>query len=198
MPTDEDLMEPKWFNEFVDRMNPKFAKYFWRWFGDEERTKDLTNTLWVKFLRDEAFGAQTREASISEDDLIHQEKWLWRVADNLRIDEYRKDQGRKQDQGEIELPGGQNPEDDYERKEDIDCVQRALDQMENEKHRRALELHNEGYDFREIADIIDLKQGALGTTLYRARHAFKKILCRICPEVCFERCGGNLDPCFGG
>ena len=188
MQTDEDLMEPKWFNEFVDRMNPKFAKYFWRWFGDEERTKDLTNTLWVKFLRDEAFGAQTREASISEDDLIHQEKWLWRVAENLRKDEYRKDQVRKRDQGQIKPPQGRDPEDDLERKEKKDCVQQALYNMENEKHRRALELHNEGYSFGDIAEIIGLKQGALGTTLYRARHAFKKILCRICPdlEVCLE------------
>ena len=188
MQTDEDLMEPKWFNEFVDRMNPKFAKYFWRWFGDEERTKDLTNTLWVKLLRDEAFDAQTREASISEDDLIHQMKWLWRSAKNLRIDEYRKDQVRKRDQGQIKPPQGRDPEDDLERKEKKDCVQQALYNMENEKHRRALELHNEGYSFGDIAEIIGLKQGALGTTLYRARHAFREIFCRICPdlEVCLE------------
>jgi len=191
MQIDKALTEPGWFNEFVERMNPKFARYFWRWFSDEERTKDLTNDLWMRLLRDEVLGAQTSQAGISEGDLIHQEKWLWRVADNLRIDEYRKDQIRKQDQGEIEqdldkLPGDQNPEDDYERKERIDCVRQALDQMENDKHRSALEIHNEGYDYREIADIIDLAQGALGTTLYRARHAVREILCRICPEVCLE------------
>jgi RNA polymerase sigma factor (sigma-70 family) len=188
MPTDEDLMEPKWFDEFVTRMNPRFYSYFRRWFDDEERAGDLTNDLWKKLLGNDRFSAQVREASIFEDDLISLEKWLWRVAENLRKDEYRKDQVRKRDQGQIEPPQGKDPEDDLERKEKKDCVQQALYNMENEKHRRALELHNEGYSFGDIAEIIGLKQGALGTTLYRARHAFREIFCRICPdlEVCLE------------
>jgi len=188
MQIDKALTEPGWFNEFVERMNPKFARYFWRWFSDEERTKDLTNDLWMRLLRDEVLGAQTSQAGISEGDLIHQEKWLWRVAENLRKDEYRKDQVRKRDQGQIEPPQGKDPEDDLERKEKKDCVRQALYNMENEKHRRALELHNEGYSFGDIAEIIGLKQGALGTTLYRARHAFREIFCRNCPdlEVCLE------------
>jgi len=197
VPTYEDLMEPNWFDEFVPRMNQKFYSYFGRWFDDEERAEDLTHILWRKLLSDDRFSAHVREASISEDDLIQQEKWLWNVADNLRKDEYRKDQVRTRSQGQIEPPEGENPEEDYERKENIDCVRRALHQMENEKHRKTLELSNEGYSFKEIAKIIGLEPGSLGTTLYRARRAFKKILCGICPEVCFERCGG-LDPCFGG
>ena len=179
-------------------MNRKFYSYFGRWFGDEERAEDLTHILWDKLLSDDRFSAHVHEASISEEDLIHQERWLWNVADNLRKDEYRKDQVRKRSQGQIEPPEGENPEEDHERKEKINCVQRTLSQMENEKHRKALELRNEGYSLKEIAKIIGLELGSLGTTLYRARRAFQKILCGVCPEVCFERCGGNLDPCFGG
>jgi len=197
MPTYEDLIERNWFDEFVPRMNPKFYSYFGRWFDDEERAEDLTHRLWTKLLSDDGFSAHVREASISEDDLIHQERWLWNVADNLRKDEYRKDQVRTRSRGQIEPPEGEkNPEENYEPKEKINCVERVLSQMENEKHRKTLELSRDGHSFKEIAEKIGLEVGSLGTTLYRARRAFKKILCGICPEVCFEMCGGDGDPCW--
>ena len=202
MHTLEQTVEPDWFDEFVAKMNPKLFSYFARYFqGDTERAKDLTQILWHKFVRDERFGAQVREESISEEQLNHQERWLWKVADNLRRDEYQKDQVREQAQPhlrDIAPNKSENPEDAYERKESDDCVRESLQKMENSTHRKVIELFVAGYKYHEIADITGLAVSSLGTTLLRSKEALKQILCDICPEVALDWGGGNINPGYGG
>ena len=138
-----EWLEAPWFDVFVPRMNDRFFRYFYRYFGDGERARDLTQDVWKKLLSDDRFRCHVEASRISDEDLNHLERWIWTVAENLRIDEYRKDAVRQQGETQIEGPLGHSPERDVERREKASCVQQALDRMENETHRLALLLKND-------------------------------------------------------
>jgi RNA polymerase sigma factor (sigma-70 family) len=185
-----ELAEAPWFDVFVPRMNDRFFRYFYRYFGDEERARDLTQDVWKRFLRDDRLRPHVESSRISDEDLNYLERWIWRVAANLRIDEYREDEVRQRGQLEIEGPAGDSPERDLERREKANCVQQALSRMQNETHREAMLLKNAGYRYEEISNITGLEQTAIGTTLHRTRKAFREVFCGVCPEICSQLSSG--------
>ena len=55
-----------------------------------------------------------------------------------------------------------------ERREDVAMARRALELL-GERDREALLMREEGLDYREIAEALELSVGSMGTTLARAR-----------------------------
>ena len=105
--------------------------------------------------------------------------WLVTVAHNLLRDDHRRRTRRRDllSRRADELPAG-DPAPDTDAgalaAERIASARRALALLP-ERDRRLLLLRHEGYEYREIAKILNLASSGIGTLLARAGEAFRRI-----------------------
>jgi RNA polymerase sigma factor (sigma-70 family) len=107
--------------------------------------------------------------------------WLYRTALNASFNVLRSRRRRfgwlqrvaslrRGDPGEAESPA-----EAVERKNDAETVRRGLSRLP-EKQRNALVLRSHGFQYREIADALEIASSSVGTTLARAERALRKEL----------------------
>lgn len=97
--------------------------------------------------------------------------WLFAVALNLVREDGRKylRQGRRLQLLKAEtVSTAPAADEEFERRQNVAAVRAALATL-SERDREALLLKAEGFHYKEIADTLGLAQGAVGTTLARAR-----------------------------
>ena len=146
----------------VDRLfrtyNAALVRYLTRRLGDRDWAEDIAQETFVRALRQEH--------------LVDERSWLFAVATNLVRDEARKDLRRRKhltllaaEQREAHVEA---PDVALERALDAADARRALDALA-ERDRQALLLKEEGLDYAEIAEILGIAVGSVGTTLSRAR-----------------------------
>jgi RNA polymerase sigma-70 factor (ECF subfamily) len=134
------------------------VRFLYRRIGDQARAEDLAQEAFVRAIEH------------------HPEKprpWLFAVASNLAKDEGRKSSVRRHHltliKGETKSqPAVPGPEVALERQETVRRVRTALAEL-RKRDREALLLWEEGLSYDEIAGILDLSRGSIGTTLSRAR-----------------------------
>ena len=134
------------------------VRFLYRRIGDQARAEDLAQEAFVRALEHQPSRPRA---------------WLFTVATNLARDEGRKATVRKRHltliKAEAEArPPEPPPEVALERRETIDRVRAALAQLAH-RDREALLLWEEGFSYDEIADVLGLSRGSIGTTLSRAR-----------------------------
>jgi RNA polymerase sigma-70 factor (ECF subfamily) len=136
----------------------ELVRFLHRKVWDLERARDLAQEVFVRALRHDPENPRA---------------WLFRVATNLARDEARTVLRRKRHLAllrseEEEREGGPKPDEMVLEKEEWAQVRGALGGL-NERDREVLLLWDAGLSYREIAEVTDLAQGAIGTTLARAR-----------------------------
>jgi len=136
----------------------ELVRFLHRKVWDIERARDLAQEVFVRALRHDPENPRA---------------WLFRVAMNLARDEARTVLRRKRHLALLrneteESGGGERPDHLVLAKEEWAQVRRALEAL-NERDREVLLLWDAGLSYREIADVTELAQGAIGTTLARAR-----------------------------
>ncbi len=130
-------------------------------------TRRLGDRDWAEEVAQETFVRALRQAHIE-----NERSWLFAVATNLVRDEARKDARRRR---HLELLAAEQrdahdegPDVSMERALDAADARRALETLA-ERDRQALLLKEEGLDYTEIAEILGIAAGSVGTTLSRAR-----------------------------
>ncbi len=134
------------------------VRFLYRRIGDQARAEDLAQEAFVRAIEHEP--AKPRA-------------WLFTVAANLARDEGRRASVRRRHltliKAEAEARPPEPPPDvALERQETVQQVRTALAQLA-ERDREALLLWEEGFSYGEIADVLGLSRGSIGTTLARAR-----------------------------
>ncbi len=134
------------------------VRYLTRRLGDRDWAEDIAQETFVRALRQEQ--------------LVNERSWLFAVASNLVRDEGRREIRRRRhlellaaEQREVHVEA---PDTALERAQDAADARRALDSLA-ERDRQALLLREEGLDYPEIAEILGIAVGSVGTTLSRAR-----------------------------
>jgi len=134
------------------------VRYLTRRLGDRDWAEEIAQETFVRALRQEH--------------LVNERSWLFAVASNLVRDEARKDIRRRrhlallaEEQRDAHVEA---PDVSLERALDAADARHALDALA-ERDRQALLLREEGLDYPEIADILGIAVGSVGTTLSRAR-----------------------------
>lgn len=159
------------FGELVRKYQDRIFNTCWRLCGNLEDAKDLTQDAFLKALEGLS-GFRYQSAFYT---------WLFRVAVNLALSHRRGSQRRKavalDDAG-----GGQAAElmrraADHEEPGEQAALNhklvRALDSLD-EDQRAVLVLRDvEGFDYNQIADILDVPQGTVKSRLFRARMAMR-------------------------
>ena len=138
--------------------NAALVRYLTRRLGDRD---------WAEEVAQETFVRALRQTSIQ-----NERAWLFAVATNLVRDEARKDMRRRK---HLALLAGQEretmvePEETtIERAQEAAMARKAVDALA-ERDRLALLMREEGLDYNEIAEALELSPGSVGTTLSRAR-----------------------------
>jgi RNA polymerase sigma-70 factor (ECF subfamily) len=101
--------------------------------------------------------------------------WLFTVATNLVRDRARSRSRRLRllQGGDLEPTKPDRPDEQVERDERIEAVRWALDRLAP-RDRKLLMLREEGFRYHEIAEIVGVAPGSVGTLLARALDRFAR------------------------
>lgn len=142
------------FRDYHDTL----VRYLTRRLGDRDWAEDVAQETFIRALRQEH--------------IVNERAWLFAVATNLVRDEARKDAGRRR---HLELMFEEHRDDvvepvvsSLERAQEAAMARKAVDSLA-ERDRLALLMREEGLDYGEIAEALELSPGSVGTTLSRAR-----------------------------
>lgn len=151
-------------NTLFDEVYPSLFRYCHRLTADTDLAEDVAQETFVRLL--------ARKPEDKGDGL---RPWMFRVATNLIRDRARQDANRSR------ILAGMPPRDPYsspegvmERKELIREVRKALDRL-SPRDREILILRQEGFSYREIAQVLDVAPSSVGTLLARALNRFADV-----------------------
>lgn len=138
--------------------NAALVRYLTRRLGDRDWAEEVAQETFVRALR--------------QDSITNERAWLFAVATNLVRDEARKDARRRQHlallaEQERERERESEPTS-LEQAQEAAFARKAVDALA-ERDRLALLMKEEGLDYSEIAEALELSPGSVGTTLSRAR-----------------------------
>ena len=153
----------------------RLFRFAYRLTGNKAEAEDLFQDVLLKL-----FGKVDELVEIAEPG-----SWISRVLYNHFIDNRRRFARQRLvsveeaqlPQGSVDsMPGGDSPEHDVERLENIVRLEKALAEL-SEKHRLVILLHDtEGYKLKEIQVITGDPVGTIKSRLHRARARLRELL----------------------
>ena len=139
------------------------VRYLTRRLGDRDWAEEVAQETFVRALRQET--------------IVNERAWVFAVAHNLVRDGARRDARNRR---HLELMAAEaravesdptGPEEDEQtpaRAREMAIARRALAEL-TPRDRQALLLKEEGLDYGEIAEVLQIEKSSVGTTLSRAR-----------------------------
>lgn len=148
------------------RLYPPLFRYLNRLTGEPDTAADIAQEAFVRLL-----GRPMTEKDARP--------WLFTVATNLVRDGARQRTRRRRVMAAspTAVPGPRTSpraDETVERGEGIERVRMALDHL-SPRDRQMLLMRQEGFRYREIADVVGIAPTSVGTLLARALHRFKEV-----------------------
>ncbi|MEQ9264510.1 MAG: RNA polymerase sigma factor [Balneolaceae bacterium] len=157
------------FNQLVGRWQDRIHHFAYRYFASSDDAAEITQKTFIK----------AYQKLNTLDDVQKFGSWLYRIANNLCLDELKR-AGRKRStslevlkvapQTQLETPadGG------LIRSEALVLLHKALLQLPNEQRMVVIMKEYEGLTFKEIAEILDESENTIKSRLYYGLRALKK------------------------
>lgn len=157
------------FERLIIPYEKKVYRIAWHVFRHDEDASDAAQEVFVKLYRN--LGKFRFDSAFST--------WLYRLAMNTCIDEYRKRKRHMEHTVKLDYPlsaDGETPEETVIRKERIQAVRLAISQL-GDDHKRIIILRDiQGLSYDEVAEILGISLGTVKSRLSRARQALKENL----------------------
>ncbi len=151
-------------NALFDEVYEPLYRYCHRLTGDPDAADDLAQEAFVRLL-DRGPRGPNRGLRV----------WMFRVATNLIRDAARQGQNRRRILAGTPQPDPvPSAEREMERSEEIREVRAALDQLAP-RDREVLLLRQEGFSYREIAQVVNVAPTSVGTLLARSLKRFASV-----------------------
>lgn len=167
-PWDEDV-----FEGIFRRCYAEIYRYVYRIVGSGPAAEDLTQETFLR-LYQQRF-PPGREHNVRA--------WLYRVATHLAFN-WMREAGRRERRDhrfsaeQADVLSADDPQEHVERRAEQELVRKALAGLKPVQA-QALLLRHAGLSYREIADVLGIAPGSVGTTLARAVEAFEKAYARV-------------------
>lgn len=175
--TDKQLVEEfrsgdiRAFNALVERWQQRIHRLAYRYFSSHDDAMEITQKTFIKAYK-----------KINTLDDAHKfSSWLYRIANNLCLDETKR-AGRKRTTSLEAIsahPGDQisdsNTEQIVHRRELGDLLQRALNQLPPEQRIVVIMKEYEGLKFWEIAEILEEPENTIKSRMYYGLNTLREI-----------------------
>ena len=154
--------DPSCFSQLVDMYSQRFYGYFYRLTGNRDLSEELLSELFTRLV--EKIGSFKGE---------YFDGWLFRIASNIFHDHLRERQHRKKVfEKQRKQFEEQEQEDGYDEDEDVDKLQRKLEQLNDETRELIMLRFYSDMSFKEIAE---MRSEPIGTTLSKVHRGLKKL-----------------------
>ena len=155
-------LEPMDFEPFFEDVFPALFRYCHRLTGDADAAEDVAQEAFVRFLDREVDGPPKALRV-----------WVFKVATHLIRDRYRVADNRKRllHAYPVRPSEPEGPDRSVERDEAVAGVRRALAELD-ERDRQLLLMREEGFSYKEMAEMAGVKSTSVGTLLARAQGRF--------------------------
>lgn len=144
---------------------PKIYRHMLYKVQNREDAEDLTSEVFVRMVK----SLSKQKGSFNA--------WLYRIANNLAIDYYRKKSRRKEvslvEEFAEHTPGESDETESVNEREDLS---RAISTLPDDQRQTVLLKFMEGYNNKEIADIMGKTVGAVKALQFRALNNLKTTL----------------------
>ncbi len=161
------------FTELVNRWHAKIHRFAFRFFADEDEANEITQKTFIN----------TYHKVKELDDPSSFGSWIYRIANNLCLDELKRAGRRKSTALEawIEQDGrlaseSQSPVADLQQKELGEILQHALLTLPDEQRTVIILKEYEGLKFREIAEILEVPESTVKSRLYYGLKSTRRVL----------------------
>ncbi len=150
------------FDATFDEMYPPLVRYCHRLTGDRDVAEDAAQEALVRLF---THGVEGPAPALRV--------WLFKTATHLIRDRHRVAENRRRLLQENPVTPGatEGPERGLERSLDRARARRALDQLAA-RDREMLLMRYEGFSYKEIAEVVNVAAGSVGTLLARAEARF--------------------------
>lgn len=151
------------FQELYDRYAKHLYQYFYRrMWKDKEKAEDFVHDLFTKIIHNPKAFDTSRSLKT----------WVFSVANNMTINEYKKQSVRQVVSSGMEdnLAVAHSSALDTELQDSMfkEALEKELEQLD-EKHREAFELrHIQGFSVKEIADTLGINEGTVKSRVFYA------------------------------
>jgi len=162
---------PRFFAPLYDHYFPRIYNYIYRRVQNSQLTEDLVADTFYKALSNiHKFSWQGRGYSFAS--------WLYTIARNQIIDQYRRQEPLLFDENEWDLaaPAAGNPEERVLRQATKDDLLRAIQTLTPSQQDALLLRFQEGLKIKEIASVLEKKEGAIKALLFRGLRNLRKKL----------------------
>ncbi|MGA2327444.1 MAG: RNA polymerase sigma factor [Bryobacteraceae bacterium] len=170
--TDDDLMlevrdgDVRKLGVLFERYQAPLFNYYLRMSGDRAASEDLVQEAFFRILR----FRQTFQAGSSF------ATWMYRIARNLSIDQFRKSRREVGLEPDAELPADQpSAAESLEAKQEAALVRRALAKLPQEKRELLVLSRYHGLKYEQIAEMLGCQASAVKTRVFRALGELRQI-----------------------
>ena len=161
------------FRRLFELWHTKIYRFAYRFFADEDEASEITQKTFIK----------TYQNVSSLDDPGKFSPWIYRIANNLCLDELKRAGRRKSTSLEswLEQTGGAEsdtitPDELLQQKELGAIIQKALLTLPDEQRTVIILKEYEGLKFREIAEILEEPESTVKSRLYYGLKATRRVL----------------------
>lgn len=152
-----------WHDQFADAI---FRHCFFR-LSDREKAKDVAQETFIRLWKYLAEGKE----------IVNMRAFLYRIANNLVIDEYRKKEMFSLDQMQEEtgFDISFDPKRAIESRDEFERAQMLIDQIPDPYREALVMRHIDGLSVKEIARIVGVSENVISVRIHRAMEKLKTL-----------------------
>lgn len=157
------------FNLLVDRWQARIHRFAYRFFADVDEANEITQKTFIKVYQ--------KVDTLNEPGKFS--SWIYRVANNLCLDELKRAGRRKSSPVEAwveQAEGSQTPATKLETKELGEVLQKAMLTLPDEQRVVIILKEYEGMKFREIAEILEESENTIKSRMYYGLRSLRRVL----------------------
>ncbi|WP_337044416.1 RNA polymerase sigma factor [Emticicia sp. 17c] len=164
----------------LDKMGLLFERYhrplfgfLYHMTGDNQTSEDLVQNVFYRMLK-------YRHTFTAEGEF---HTWMYHLARNVLNDSYKKNRHNSQhydvDAFAERIGGGVTADEELEKQQDTEMLQRALDKLSPEYKEVLIMSRYQDLKYDEIATILNTSEGAIKVRVHRAMNELKKHFLKI-------------------